>query len=362
MTTRRTAATDRWIARWLLVIAAMIFIMVVLGGLTRLTHSGLSMVEWRPLTGWLPPLSEAEWQSAFDAYRQYPEYEQINRGMTLAGFQEIFWLEYVHRVWGRLLGIAFLLPALSVIARRWVDRRLALTLLGLLVLGGLQGALGWFMVESGLVDRPDVSQYRLAAHLGLAVLIVGAIVWVAAVLLAGSRPAAHAPPPALSSAPGFATLALIFMTIVAGAFVAGTDAGFAYNTFPTMDGDWLPRHLMPLQPGYLNFFEDITTIQFTHRVLATVTGLAGLGWAFSLRRATGPVRRGAMAVAVCIVGQYTLGILTVVYVVPVPTAALHQAGALALWTAALWTTAELVQAHRAARLAPAFQRRALARA
>lgn len=360
MTICRTPATDRWIARWLLAVATMIFIMVVLGGLTRLTSSGLSMVEWRPVTGWLPPLNVAEWQAAFDAYRQYPEYLLINRGMTLAGFQEIFWLEYIHRVWGRLLGIAFLLPALYVIARRWVDGRLAMTLLGLFVLGGLQGALGWFMVQSGLVDRPDVSQYRLAAHLGLAVLILGAIVWVAASLLAASRPAPQGPATGFPPAAGFAMLVLIFVTIIAGAFVAGTDAGFAYNTFPTMDGDWVPRHLMPLEPGYRNFFEDITTIQFTHRVLATVTGLVVLGWVVSLRRATGPVRRGSLIVAVCIVGQYTLGVLTVLFAVPLSIAALHQAGALVLWTAALWTTAELVHARRVRTLPPPFQRSALA--
>ncbi|MCU0837684.1 MAG: COX15/CtaA family protein [Rhodospirillales bacterium] len=369
MTTCRTAATDRWIARWLLMIAAMIFIMIVLGGLTRLTNSGLSMVEWRPVTGWLPPLSEAQWQAAFDAYRQYPEYQKINRGMSLADFQEIFWLEYVHRVWGRLLGIAFLLPMLYVLARRWVDQRLGLTLMGLFVLGGLQGALGWYMVQSGLVDRPDVSQYRLAAHLGLAVVIYGAIVWVAFELLLRARAAAGGrQQPATGTAPAvappplaaFAVIALIFVTVIAGAFVAGLDAGFAYNTFPTMDGDWLPPHLFPLRPLYLNVFEDITTVQFTHRLLATVTLAAVLAWVLSLRRAPAPVRGAALLTAGCVAGQYTLGVLTVVHVVPIPVAALHQAGALVLWTAVLWTMVNLLQARRAPRSAAALAQRALA--
>ncbi len=369
MTTCRTAASDRWIARWLLIMAAMVFVMVVLGGLTRLTHSGLSMVEWRPITGWLPPLSEAEWQAAFDAYRQYPEYQKINRGMSLADFQEIFWLEYIHRVWGRMLGIAFLLPMVYVLARRWVDRALGLTLAGLFVLGGLQGALGWFMVQSGLVDRPDVSQYRLAAHLGLAVVIYGAIVWVALDLLVRRRAVADGHPPAKNaSAPAaapspraaFAILSLIFVTIIAGAFVAGLDAGFAYNTFPTMDGDWLPPHLFPLRPMYLNVFEDITTVQFTHRLLATVTLAAVLAWVVSLRRAPAPVRGAALLTAACVAGQYTLGVLTVIHVVPVSLAALHQAGALILWTAVLWTTVNLLHVRRAPRPASPLTQRALA--
>jgi cytochrome c oxidase assembly protein subunit 15 len=339
---RRSALTDRAVARWLMVVAAMVFIMVVLGGLTRLTHSGLSMVEWRPLTGWLPPLSEAEWQMAFDAYRQTPEYREINRGMSLMGFKEIFWLEYVHRLWGRLIGVAFLIPALYFLARRYLDRPLALTLAGLFVLGGLQGALGWFMVQSGLVDRPDVSQYRLAAHLGLAVVIYAAILWVAFRLVLAARPrtvtAVSSQPTRLS---GLAVLALIFLTIIAGAFVAGIDAGFAYNTFPTMDGEWLPSGIVPLAPWYRNFFEDITTVQFTHRVLATLTVVAVLAWAWAMRRATPSLRCAGVVTAAFALAQYALGALTVVLVVPVPIAAMHQVGALALFTAALWTTAQL---------------------
>lgn len=329
--------TDRAIATWLFVVAGMVLVMVVLGGLTRLTHSGLSMVEWRPVTGWLPPLTTAEWQAAFDAYRQSPEYQKVNAGMTLAGFQEIFWLEYVHRLWGRLIGVAFFVPGVWFAVRGRIDRRLAVKLAGLFVLGGLQGALGWFMVQSGLVDRPDVSQYRLAAHLGFAVLIYGAILWIAFGLwrrepdmrTAASRPAG-------GSRSAAALCGLIFVTIVAGAFVAGTDAGFAYNTFPLMDGDLIPPHLLASSPWYLSFFEDITTIQFTHRVLATASLLAALALAARLHRYPGDVRRAGWILAACAIGQFALGALTVVLIVPVPIAALHQAGAVVLWSAALW--------------------------
>jgi cytochrome c oxidase assembly protein subunit 15 len=361
MTTRRSPDTDLWIGRWLFAVAAMIFVMVVLGGLTRLTHSGLSMVEWRPISGWLPPLSEREWQATFDAYRQYPEYNELNFGMSLAGFKAIFWLEYVHRVWGRMIGVVFLVPLLVFLIRGWVDRSLGVKLGGLFVLGGLQGALGWFMVASGLIDRPDVSQYRLVAHLGLAVLIYGAIIGTAFDLVARSAaarsgvrpmvasPAVSALPSLPPRGPAFAVLGLIFLTILAGGFVAGTDAGFAYNTFPTMDGAWLPQGLFALEPFYRNFFEDLTTVQFTHRILATLTLLSVLGWCLSLRHAPRPVAIRAAILALAVVCQYTLGALTVVLVVPVPIAALHQAGALTVWTAALWTTVGLLNARRVSR-------------
>ena len=328
---------DRPLATWLFVVAGMVLVMVVLGGLTRLTHSGLSMVEWQPVTGWLPPLTSAEWQAAFDAYRQSPEYLKINAGMTLTGFQEIFWLEYVHRLWGRLIGVAFFVPGVWFAILGRIDRRLAVKLAGLFVLGGLQGALGWFMVQSGLVDRPDVSQYRLAAHLGFAVLIYGAILWIAFGLWRrgpGTRTAAL---PAREHGYAAALCGLIFVAIIAGAFVAGTDAGFAYNTFPLMDGDLVPPHLLASSPWYFSFFEDITTIQFTHRVLATASLLAALTLAARLHRHPGDVRRAGWILAACALGQFTLGALTVVLIVPVPIAALHQAGAVVLWSAALWT-------------------------
>ncbi|MGH8473272.1 MAG: COX15/CtaA family protein, partial [Gammaproteobacteria bacterium] len=207
--------------------------MVLLGGVTRLKHAGLSIVEWQPLTGILPPLSAPAWEDAFAQYQRYPEYQKLNRGMTLGEFKSIYWLEYLHRLWGRLIGIAFLVPCLYFTLRHRIGRALIPRLAMLFALGGLQGALGWYMVKSGLVDRPDVSQYRLSAHLGLAAFIYGYMLWVALGLLR-PRTAAEGALPRYC----FAVLGLVFATLLSGGFVAGLDAGFAYNTFPLMQGQW----------------------------------------------------------------------------------------------------------------------------
>ena len=331
----------RVLAGWLLVIAGLVFAMVVLGGATRLTHSGLSMVEWRPITGWLPPLSEEEWQQAFAAYQRYPEFQKLNPGMTLAGYKGIFWLEYIHRLTGRLLGVAFLVPFLIFAARGWLDRPLARALALIFALGGLQGVLGWVMVKSGLVSDPDVSQYRLVAHFGLALVIYGAIVVVALDLLPRARAAPSSPRGLVRLSYG--VCALVFVTALSGGFVAGTDAGFAYNTFPLMDGALVPADAFSLQPAYRNFFEDIATVQFTHRLLATLTAIAVLVFWRTARRAAPAGRaRLALDVLAAAVGlQYALGIATLVMIVPVPLGVAHQAGAVALWTAALWVSCEL---------------------
>jgi cytochrome c oxidase assembly protein subunit 15 len=329
----------RAIGTWLLIIAAMIFVMVVLGGLTRLTQSGLSMVEWRPVTGWLPPLSAEAWEQTFRAYQHYPEYWKVNAGITLAEFKGIFWLEYVHRLWGRLIGVAFALPFLLFLAKGWIDRRLSWKLAGLFVLGGAQGALGWYMVKSGMVDRPDVSQYRLTAHLGFALLIYGYILWVAFGLIAS--PQSATPPRASASAAAIS--ALVFLTMLAGGLVAGTDAGFAYNTWPKMDGAWVPQHLFALNSPWRSVFEDVTTVQFVHRTLATLTVPAVLTFRWWLRRRT-LTRRALIAadlLAAWVVVQFALGVATLLSIVALPLAALHQASAVVLWTLALWTSFEL---------------------
>ncbi|TAL03827.1 MAG: heme A synthase, partial [Rhodospirillaceae bacterium] len=232
----------RPVARWLVVCAAMVFAMVILGGATRLTHSGLSMVEWKPLTV-LPPLSDADWQTEFANYQKFPEFQKSNAWMTVADFQDIYWLEYTHRLWGRLIGVVFFVPFAWFLVRRRIDKPLAIKLAGIFVLGGLQGAIGWFMVASGLEDRPSVSQYRLAAHLITAFVLYAAIVWVALDLFR-----AASPPRPVNDDPKLwrraATVALtVLLVAFSGALVAGLHAGLIYNTFPLMDGQLIPKGL-----------------------------------------------------------------------------------------------------------------------
>lgn len=333
----------RVIAGWLIAVCAMVFVMVVLGGVTRLTHSGLSMVEWRPVTGWLPPLDEATWEDTFAKYREYPEYMELNVGMTLDEFKSIFWLEFLHRLWGRVIGVAFLVPFVFFVVRGWVDRRLMTHLGVIFVLGGLQGVLGWYMVKSGLVDRPDVSQYRLTAHLGAALVVLGYMLWVALGLLFPEPHPAAGRRPGTSMGLALTIVGLTTITVLSGGFVAGLDAGFAYNTFPLMDGELVPDNLFALSPLLLNFFEDITTVQFFHRLLAeTILVLVAVFW-FRTHKAGAPPRARLAVdllalVAVCQVG---LGILTLVLMVPVSIAAAHQGAAVVLFSVALWTVHEL---------------------
>ncbi len=336
---------DRAIGTWLLCCAAMVFAMVVIGGATRLTESGLSMAEWRPLIGFLPPFGDTEWQRVFNLYRQTPEYRAINAGMTLAEFQTIFWWEFVHRLWGRLIGVAFLLPFLWFLVRGQIDRRLAPRLVLLFVLGGAQGALGWYMVRSGLVDVPEVSQYRLTAHLTLALTIHAALLWSGLRLVLSTPPAIADRRLGAARRQTAATLALVALTIVAGGFVAGTDAGLTYNTFPLMDGRLVP-------PGYFNGgwsvapFEDIATIQFHHRVLAIATLAMALTtwWQTRWLVLTPRGRLAANSLAVMAAIQVALGIATLLLVVPVPLGVAHQAGAVTLLSIVVWLLFELPKA------------------
>ncbi len=328
------------LAAWLFAVAAMVFAMIVLGGVTRLTQSGLSMVDWHPVTGWLPPLEQAEWDKVFTDYRQSPEYKKINAGMSLDDFKSIFWVEYLHRLLGRLIGAVFFVPMVVFMIKGWIDRRLAPKIVVLFILGGLQGVLGWYMVKSGLVDRPDVSQYRLAAHLGLALVILAAMMWVALDLIS---PDPQGGPPLTNLRRGvWGLLALISVTALSGAFVAGLDAGHSYNTFPLMDGRLVPEGAFDLNPVYLNFFENIATVQFDHRILAiSVLVLVGVFWWRAGGAAlTSRQRRATLALAVVAVIQVGLGISTLVLVVPIPLAALHQAGAVTLLGVAVWLAHE----------------------
>ena len=330
---------QRPVAAWLFTICAMIYVMVLIGGLTRLTYSGLSMVEWKPLTGWLPPLTTEAWQETFAKYQNFPEYRELNTGMSLDEFKGIFWLEYIHRIWGRLIGIVFLVPFVFFFARGRIDGRLLPKLILMFILGGLQGVLGWYMVQSGLVDEPDVSAYRLVAHLGFALIIYAYVFWIA--LGVRGRPGNNIPKGLRTFS---AVLAgLVFVTILSGGFMAGINAGFAYNTFPTMDGQWIPEGLFALDPFLVNFFEDVTTVQFTHRLLAATILLLVIVFWFVARRAALP-RRAKMAVnavLAAVLVQVTLGISTLLLVVPTPLAALHQTGGVLLLTTALWASYEL---------------------
>lgn len=324
---------------WLLALCAMVLVMVVIGGLTRLTHSGLSMVEWKPITGWLPPLSDEAWRDAFRKYQGFPEYKALNHGMTLAEFQSIFWLEYLHRLWGRIIGLAFLVPVAFFAWKRWVRGALAAKLAFIFALGAGQGALGWYMVMSGLVDLPDVSPYRLTAHLALALAVEAAMLWIALDLLlprvsgdAAGGAAAEAPCVLASS-----VALLVFVTALSGGLVAGLDAGFVHNTFPLMDGELLPAALYDMNPPYLSAFEDVTTVQFNHRwlALATLTFAWGLWWRARRAKLARVQRLAVVATAALATVQVALGILTLVLAVPLALAAAHQGNAVLALSAAV---------------------------
>ena len=322
------------VAGWLFGCCGLIFLMVVVGGITRLTLSGLSITEWNPVIGVVPPLTHAQWAAAFARYKRVPEYRLIHYGMSLAQFKGIFFWEYTHRLLGRLIGLAYAVPFAWFWLRGRLPRRLIPALIGILALGFAQGALGWYMVESGLVHRVEVSQYRLVAHLALALLIYAAMLWVALGLARG---------PALEgAAPGWrraanAVIFLVGLTIAAGGFVAGTRAGLIYNTFPLMDGRLVPADYAQLHPFIRNLFANVAAIQFDHRVLAMTTFAAILLAAAAGSRAAlpKPGHIALWALLAAVVLQVALGISTLLLVVPIPLAVAHQAGAVILLTAAI---------------------------
>jgi heme a synthase len=330
---------ERTVGIWLLVCCAMVLAMAVIGAITRLTESGLSIMEWAPVTGALPPLSQAEWQRLFDLYRQIPEYSQVNAGMTLDEFKTIFWWEYIHRLWGRLIGAVFVLPLVWFWLRGRIDRPLGRKLLLALALGGAQGLLGWFMVASGFAERTDVSQYRLTAHLGLALIIYGYLFWLALGVLWPRPERSHDPAVTPLRRTLLLLLALVAVTIASGGFVAGLNAGMTYNSFPLMDGDLVPAGYSDLSPWLLNLFENIAAVQFNHRLLAVTTVALALGlWLWSLSRDISSAAHGGFAfLAILALAQLALGITTLLLVVPVSLGALHQAGAVLVLTATLWT-------------------------
>ncbi len=335
----------RVIAIWLFLCCAVIFAMMILGAVTRLTGSGLSMVQWEPIMGVIPPLSHAEWEEAFRLYQQFPEYKLKNLHMSLGDFEAIFWFEYSHRLLGRFIGVMFLIPFLYFLLKGWLNRPLKWKLAGMFILGGLQGLMGWYMVKSGLVNDPHVSQYRLTAHLALAVIIYGYIFWVAIDLLfpkTGYFLVKQAEKPSRFSI--FIT-GFIFLTLLSGAFVAGTRAGFTFNTFPLMAGRFYPEGMYVLQPFWKNWFENIATVQFNHRLMATLLFLFIPFFWWRARKTTLPssIRVGFHLLLAALALQITLGISTLLLSVPVPLAAAHQAGGLILFTVSLYLSNRLMK-------------------
>ena len=330
----KLADSQRAVRAWLFSVAALIAIMVLVGGATRLTESGLSIVEWKPVTGALPPLDQAQWEQAFEAYRQIPQYRQLNAGMTLSEFKTIFWWEWSHRLLGRVIGVVYLLPFLYFLWRGGMGAELKRRLWLIFGLGALQGAVGWWMVASGLSERIEVSQYRLATHLVLALLIFAAVVWTL-------RRLSERPPLVVSlrlKITSAALLVLTFAQLYLGALVAGLRAGLIYNTWPDIDGAFIPSgaRLWFEQPWWRNLFENTLTVQFEHRMTAyALLAIALLHALDAIVSRAGAAARGALWLAAAVTLQALLGILTLINQVPLALALSHQAVAILVLTLAV---------------------------
>jgi cytochrome c oxidase assembly protein subunit 15 len=316
--------SNKAIVYWLITLIVTVFTMIVVGGITRLTESGLSMVEWRPLLGTLPPLTDAEWQRVFTIYKDFPQYQLVNRGMSLEEFKYIFYWEYGHRVLGRFIGVLFAVPFFFFLLRGMIPDNLKLKLWVALALGGAQGLMGWYMVKSGLVNEPMVSHYRLAAHLSLALIILAYLTWL---LLGLLKPERFAVGRTFKMCLNGLT-ALLILQILYGAFVAGNRAGYGFNTYPLMNGELLPDVALSLTPLWHNLLDNNAMLQFIHRwlgalVLLLAVGLAYFATVYESRR----IKISAMMLAGAVIAQFLLGVLTLIYVVPVSLGSIHQAGA-----------------------------------
>jgi heme a synthase len=338
-TQRQTIKTERSrqaVTVWLWLCLALVALMIVVGGLTRLTESGLSIVEWEPITGTFPPATEAEWESELANYKTTPQAEKIFPDITVEEFKRIYWLEYAHRLLGRLIGAVFIVPLIWFAATRAITPYKTLLLFAIFALGGAQGLIGWYMVQSGLVDAPYVSPYRLALHLGMGFVLFACILWQALSFGRAPTPTIGAfmlpPPPQWLKVMACITLLFIFLQVIMGAFVAGLHAGLTYNTFPHMDGKWIPDGLWPNPEGtwYSNLLEDVTTVQWMHRVLAYM--LSVIIPVFWIAGRNNPHVAHLLPIMFAIfVVQFLLGVLTLLFVVPIPLASLHQTNALLLF-------------------------------
>ena len=341
--TDRTSMTlagnwDAAVRTWLWIVAGLVLAMISVGGATRLTDSGLSITEWKPILGALPPLSDADWQTAFAKYQQSSEYHLVNKGMTLEGFKPIFWWEWSHRFLGRFIGLAFAVPLGFFWAKGALRPGMGKKMLAVLALGGLQGAIGWYMVKSGLVDRIDVSQYRLALHLSVAFLLLSLLVWLALDHGVRARPVSAGVVSRGQRRTAALIVALVFLQVALGAFVAGLKAGLHYNTWPLMNGAVIPDDLFSMTPAFLNVFENPTTVQFDHRLAAYIVLAAALWHALGLwRTGAAPLARtSGLVVAVAVVAQASLGILTLLWAVPLGLGVAHQAGGALVLAVAVW--------------------------
>ena len=356
----------RAVGRWLLAVAAMVWAMVALGGATRLSGSGLSIMEWAPIMGAVPPLSDAEWQRLYDLYRTIPQYALVNQGFGMEGFKRIFWLEWAHRFWGRAIGLVYAAGLVWFWARGRVPAGLKPRLLLLLFLGGMQGAVGWFMVASGFeADRTAVSPWRLVAHLGLALALYAALLWTALGLLVRREEPLPGALPACRSVRRQVRAAawLLAAAMLAGGFTAGIRAGLDYNTFPLMDGRLVPEGYWRLEPAWLNLAENVAAVQFNHRLLATLAGLAAFGAALAAwrRLPDGPARRACLGLGAAVALQYALGVATLLLAVPAWLGTLHQANAVLVLTAALLALRRLPAVSSRRRLEARSPRRLLPR-
>ncbi len=314
----------RYVAIWLLTVSLMIYVLIAIGGFTRLTDSGLSMVDWQPITGIIPPLTQDDWFAEFERYQQYPEYKFVNSDMSLKEFKQIFWVEYLHRIIGRLVAAFFFFPFLYFSIRGYFTRTVTFKLIFVFLLGGLQGLLGWYMVKSGLVDNPAVSQYRLTAHLGLAVVLYGYVLWMALQFFE-FRAVVHHYHSSVVHKFSIVCIALVAFMLVSGGLMAGTRAGFVINTFPDMNGQWWPDMIFALSPTWKNFFENVVTIQFMHRWAAILSLIAIIGlWTHRFRIEGFHVRLVLDLILVAILLQICLGILTLLTRVDLAIALAHQ--------------------------------------
>jgi len=320
----------KWLRAWFISGAVLVTLILIVGGITRLTGSGLSMTDWKPILGAIPPITDAQWNDAFDQYKQFPEYQQINRGMALSEFKYIFFWEYLHRMLGRLIGVVFLLPFIYFVAKKKLNAKWLKRSVWLLILGGSQGLMGWYMVQSGLVDVPHVNPYRLTAHLMLAFTIFAFCVWYAADLTKFNSQ----PEPRKRELGKWLKIlfGVVVVQVVWGALVAGLDAGHVYNTFPKMYQYWVPPEIMALEPWYQNFTENSSTVQFIHRSLAAVIGLMAIGYwvrLFTVQSSKSAKLWGGI-IFVLVLIQYALGVFTLISHVQITLAVMHQFVALLL--------------------------------